>query len=181
MFAVERHGCAVRASSDHNRWHARRGNHRRQQKLCCAAVFAFVVTYSMPATHPVAQADPQSNLRESVAIARNATCAPLNSQPAIERAAQRINESTDDYYRHVQPMQPISATKPALEEAGYDASKATALFGYGANETDAIHGAVLEGFSSLPDCSYTDFGVSVIQNTDLGYTMTTIVLATPAG
>lgn len=124
-------------------------------------------------------ADPLANLTDAISSARGPGCPSLHYQPAIEQAALWINQSFDGYYTHTRPNPPISDPFPALKEAGYAASKALLLLGHAGTETDAIRGPVLEGYEAIPDCSYTDFGVSVLQNDELRYSITAVVLAAP--
>jgi hypothetical protein len=61
-----------------------------------------------------------------------------------------------------------------MREAGYNTSKAKLLLGYGDhrtggagdNEAKAVKAAVLEGlaFQALPDCAYTKYGVSLLND-----------------
>jgi hypothetical protein len=83
-----------------------------------------------------------------------------------------------------------------MRESGYSAAKARLLIGYGDyrtggtgdNEAKAIRGTVLEGlgFEALPDCTYTKYGVSAINDDSSQgwpstaprtYTVTAVVLA----
>jgi hypothetical protein len=83
-----------------------------------------------------------------------------------------------------------------MREAGYNTNKAKLLLGYGDdrmggagdNEDKAIKVAVLQGlgFEAIPDCGYTKYGFSAINDDNQGgwpstppraYSVTAVVLA----
>ncbi|MEB3034044.1 hypothetical protein [[Mycobacterium] nativiensis] len=69
----------------------------------------------------------------------------------------------------------------------YAAGKAKLLVGYGdsvprrsappTREGKAILGVVTEGYEFIPDCTYTKFGASAIENRSEGYVLAVSVLA----
>lgn len=155
---------------------------------------------------PSAAADPAPRLKDAVVSARGSTqCPPLRYDPLVERAAEIVNRSTSDYLSHSTSNSPADGTTdalPILKDLGSSATKAWSLFGLGHNNNDgdAIKGAVLEGstpgvgksirretdvFWRLEDlgsaafanCSYTDFGVSLIHNVETGFSLVAVVLA----
>jgi hypothetical protein len=105
----------------------------------------------------------------------------------------------DDYVRHTARFLPTTSDSDLLRvmrESGYNTAKAKLLAGYGDyrtggtgdNEAKAIKGTVLEGlgFEALPDCTYTKYGVSAINDDSSQgwpstaprtYTVTAVVLA----
>jgi len=64
-----------------------------------------------------------------------------------------------------------------LHELGYNAGKAKLLAGYGDIAAKAIHGILLQGWAAIPDCTYTKYGVDVLDNTGEGYALAAMVLA----
>ena len=129
---------------------------------------------------PCAVADAATNLRDAVASARSgASCGPLQYNDVVGHVADIINKSTDDYLDQTATRVPISDPLQGLKDLGYGGSKAYLL--QGANESDAIaiKAALLEGDDAIPDCSYTNFGVSMRRNDATGYALAVVVLARP--
>lgn len=127
---------------------------------------------------PSALADPTANLRNAVASARGGTsCGPLRYNPVVEQAAEVINRSTDDYLNHTATRIPILDPLEGLKDLGYGGTKAYLLQGADRSDALAIKGALLEGYAAIPDCSYTDFGVSARRNETTGYNLVSSVLA----
>jgi len=87
-------------------------------------------------------------------------------------------QATSDYISHRSAAVPFTDPMPALKTIGYTGSKALLLSGYGSDETDAIHGLVLEGRELIPNCSYTQYGVSAARD-DAGFNLASVVLAAP--
>jgi hypothetical protein len=128
---------------------------------------------------PPAMADTVANLTSAVDSVRSASrCPPLQSDPLVLRAAQMATQRLSDYIGHRTAAIPISDPMPALKTIGYPGTKATLVGGYGADEADSIHGLLLEGREAIPNCSYTQYGVSSTQDDD-GFYLTTVVLAAP--
>lgn len=127
-----------------------------------------------------AHADPETDLRDAVASARSGTsCGSLRYNPVVEQVAQIINRSTDDYLNQAARRVPILDPLEGLKDLGYAGTKAHLLSGAGKTDAMAIHGALLQGFSAIPDCSYTDFGLSMRRNVTTGYNLASVVLAGP--
>jgi hypothetical protein len=127
---------------------------------------------------PSALADPAANLRDAVASARGGTsCGPLRYNPVVEQVARVINRSTDDYLNHTATRVPIPDPLDGLKDLGYGGTKAYLLQGADRSDALAIKGALLEGYAAIPDCSYTDFGVSMWRNETTGYNLVSSVLA----
>lgn len=131
---------------------------------------------------PEAAAD-AAVLQDAVATARgSASCGPLRYDPIAEHAAEIVNRSTEGYVTHTARIVPADSKPfpmPILKDLGSKAGKAISLQGAAVNDTDAIKGVLLEGHELIRDCSYTDFGVSLIRNSETGYTFTVAVLAGP--
>ncbi|QLL10536.1 hypothetical protein H0P51_27695 [Mycobacterium vicinigordonae] len=105
------------------------------------------------------------------------SCPPLRDNAIVEEAADIVNRSTDDYINHAATHVPIDDPLPGLKDLGYGGNKAFRLQGSHKNAADALKGVLLEGYKTIPDCSYKDFGVSVRQNETNGYTLITVILA----
>ena len=128
---------------------------------------------------PPATADTVSNLTSAVDSIRSASqCPPLQSDPFVVRVAQMATQGLSDYTSHRSAAIPFSDPMPALKTIGYPGTKALLMSGYGADEADAIHGLLLEGRESIPNCSYTQYGVSSTRDDD-GFYLTSVVLAAP--
>jgi hypothetical protein len=125
-----------------------------------------------------ALADPAANLTDAVASARGGvSCGPLRYNPVAQQAAEISNRSTDDYLNHTATRVPITDPLPGLKDLGYGGNKAVLLSGAAKNDADSIKGVLLEGYAAIPDCSYTDFGVSFLRNQTSGYSLSSLVLA----
>ena len=131
---------------------------------------------------PSARADSADNFRAAVASARSGTsCGPLRSNPIVEQAAVVTNRSTDDYLDLNAQRTPVDDPLPGLKILGYSGDKAVLLRGASTDDADAIKRALLQGYAygSIPDCSYKDFGVSILHNKKTGYSLSSLVLAGP--
>ena len=127
---------------------------------------------------PSALAAPEDTLRDAVASARSgAPCGSLRHNPVVEQVAQTINRSTDDYLNHVATRVPILDPLEGLKDLGYGGTKARLLQGADKSDAVAIEAAILQGSSAIPDCSYTDFGLSMRRNEPTGYNLASVVLA----
>lgn len=138
------------------------------------------VLFAVISLSPSALADSAANFKDAVASARGeTTCGPLRYTAVVEQAAEIINRSTDDYLSHVATSIPIDDPREGLKDLGYRGTKAILLRGNSKDEALAIKGALLEGYAAIPDCSYTDFGLSMRRNEATGYVLTSLVLAGP--
>jgi hypothetical protein len=154
---------------------------------------------------PLTAADPSPTLKEAVVSARSSTqCPPLRYDPIDEHAADIVNRSTDAYVSHTTRNSPADGSTdalPILKDLGSGAGRSWSLQGAGHNsDSDAIKGVILEGttpgagkslivssgvFKKLEEagpaafsnCSYTDFGVSLIHNADMGLSLAVVVMA----
>jgi hypothetical protein len=152
---------------------------RRGPWIASALVIATVLCAGVSVA-PAALADLAANFKSAVASARDGTsCRPLRYNSVVEQVAAVINRSTDDYLSHTATQVPISDPLPGLQDLGYGGKKGKLLSGAAKNEVDAIKGALIEGYAAIPDCSYTDFGVSMLRNQPTGYILTSLVLAGP--
>ncbi|MGV0826226.1 hypothetical protein ABQF35_25460 [Mycobacterium syngnathidarum] len=124
-----------------------------------------------------AVADDTENLRAAVSAARPTTCGPLRSDPIIDQAAEGVNKTTDRWINHAARAVPETDALAVLKDLGYGGSKARILSGASTSAGNAIKATILQGFRDLPDCSYTDFGVSTLYNEKKGMILTTVVLA----
>lgn len=171
--------------------------------LSIAAIGVLVISFA-----PTAAADPTTHLRSEIDAARSESgCPPLRSDTRLNNVSQRVAHEIDDYVRHASTSFPTTGENdllstgtgglmPVMREAGYNTNKAKLLLGYGDdrmggagdNEAKAIKVAVLQGLGSeaIPDCGYTRFGFSAINDNNPGgwpstppraYSVTTVVLA----
>ncbi|WP_231995469.1 hypothetical protein [Mycobacterium sp. 1274756.6] len=97
----------------------------------------------------------------------------------VEEAAEAVNRSTDEYLSHAASQVPITDPRDGLRELGYEGQSVHLLQGAHRSAELSIKGAILEGYDAIPDCSFTDFGVSSRMNTDKGYYLTAVLLAGP--
>jgi hypothetical protein len=137
---------------------------------------AFVVS---TVTAGFASADPATTLTNAVDTIRAASqCPPLQPEPLVVRSAQMAVQETSDYISHRVAAIPFTDPMPALKTIGYTGTKGVLLSGYGNNETDSIHGLLLQNTYSkaISDCSYTQYGVGAIQEEN-GAVITSLVLA----
>jgi hypothetical protein len=129
---------------------------------------------------PSALADSVANLRDAVSSARGGTsCGPLRYNTVVEHVAEIINRSNVDYINHTATQVPIKDAAAGLIDLGYGGKRGVPLQGAATNEVDAIKGVLVEGYAAISDCSYTDFGVSMLRNESTGYTLASLVLAGP--
>ncbi|ORA41073.1 hypothetical protein BST20_02755 [Mycobacterium branderi] len=147
----------------------------------CVVVVATMVAVASLVLAPLASADATADLRSAVAAKRGG-CPPLQSDPVLERIAQRANLETQNYANHTARYQPMEDPMPALRQLSYPAGKAKLLSGF-ANvnqfadaQQKAIYGAALFGWDTIPDCSYTRYGADVVTDPHSGNTTAAIVL-----
>ncbi|MGJ6122371.1 hypothetical protein QN239_07325 [Mycolicibacterium sp. Y3] len=141
-----------------------------------AALSAFVVGAPVTAR---AATDPAPELVQAVLAERDgAACGPLNHNPTVEHAADIVNRSTFTYLDHSAQNVPADGPHPTaiLKDLGIDTGKAISLQGAAHDEADAIKVLLLEGRDVIPDCSYTDFGVSHQYEPGSGYHLVVAVL-----
>lgn len=139
--------------------------------LLAAGIFGAATAYAEPA-------DVTGVFDAAVASVRaGSSCPALQHDPTVQHAAEISNRSTDDYLNHTARYVPVSDPLEVLRDLGSDATRAVQLRGHGRSEADAIKGALLQGNSTIPDCSYTRFGTSVLTNPDSGHIIVVAVLA----
>ena len=69
---------------------------------------------------------------------------------------------------------------PVLHDLGYKAGKAKLIPGYADTAAKAIRGVIVHGWQVIPDCTYTKYGVNVLENPEGlhgGYVLAALVLA----
>lgn len=135
--------------------------------LCCTAGFS-----AFPAA-----ADTVAILTSAVQAARSAHCGPLRQDPVVQQAAENINTSNALWLEQKSRAQPVPDAMPLLKDLGYGGSKATILYGAGKSEADSIKALLLQGYLTIPDCSYRDLGVSAMSENSAGWILSTAVLA----
>ncbi|BCO60205.1 hypothetical protein MINTM008_01570 [Mycobacterium intracellulare] len=181
------------------------GLESRRRKLAhrAAATVAATMAVSLLSTPP-AGAEPITGLQQAVTAARGSThCSPLRYDPVVERAAQIVNKSTDDYVSNRAknvPADGVTDALPILKDLGSGATKAWSLQGAGhSSDADAIKSVLLEGNTpgagkdlrvssgnfkpleqagpaAFANCAYTDYGASLLHN-DMGFSLAVVVLA----
>ena len=112
---------------------------------------------------PASAADATADLRSQVDAARGG-CPPLQSDPVLDDVAQRANGETQSYIDHTARFEPFEDPMPVLHDLGYKAGKAKLIPGYADIEAKAIHGVIVHGWQAIPDCSYTKYGVNILEN-----------------
>ena len=151
---------------------------QRRRTVHLIAISALGVATATVMARPV-MADPGSTLTSAVDTVRSASqCPPLQSDPLVERAAQMATQTTSDYISHRSAAVPFTDPMPALKTIGYTGKTALLVSGYGTSEADAVHGVLLEGRELIPNCSYTQYGVSATRD-DGGFNLASLVLAAP--
>jgi hypothetical protein len=151
---------------------------QRRRTVHLIAISALGVATATVMAPPV-MADPGSTLTSAVDTVRSASqCPPLQSDPLVERAAQMATQTTSDYISHRSAAVPFTDPMPALKTIGYTGKTALLVSGYGTSEADAVHGVLLEGRELIPNCSYTQYGVSATRD-DGGFNLASLVLAAP--
>lgn len=126
---------------------------------------------------PAAVANMADDVRAAVMSVRQASCGALRSDPIVEHAAEIVNRSTDRWLDHTGRAVPVPDPLPVLKDLGYAGGRAMHVQGAGDTEAKAIAGLLLVGYDKIPECSYTDYGVSVMQNQATGHYLTVVVLA----
>lgn len=150
---------------------------RRGPRTGLVFVIATVLSASVSLAPP-ALADAVANLSDAVAQARAGTsCGPLHANPIAEQVAQKFTQKTEDWLNHTGTDIPPEDPLPGLKILGYGGSKAAPLQGAGKNEGDAIKGALLEGYNKIPNCSFTDYGASLMKNERTGWYLSAVILA----
>jgi hypothetical protein len=151
---------------------------RRGPRIALVLVMIVTVLSAGVSLAPSALADLVANLKDAVAQARGGTsCGPLRSDSVVEQVAEKINRSTNDWLDHTATQVPIEDPLPGLKILGYGGSKAKLLQGAARTDADAIKGMLLEGLDAIPDCSYKDFGASMLRNEASDHYLTAVVLA----
>lgn len=129
-----------------------------------------------------AVAEPHSELKEAIDSARaGSPCGAMNYNSKVEHAADIVNRSTYDYLNFSAEDIPADGPNPnaITKDLGIEGSKVLSLHGAGRTETDAIKGVLIEGYQSLSDCGYTDFGVSMLHEPESGFNLAVVVMVGP--
>lgn len=117
--------------------------------------------------------------RQMTAARSGGSCGALQHDPLVARVALIANRSTADYLNHNAEYVPVVDPLVVLNDFGSTAGRAVALQGHGPDDATAIRAALLQGYTAIPDCSYTTFGTSVIRDPGSGKSMVVAVLAGP--
>ncbi|WP_243841347.1 hypothetical protein [Mycobacterium sp. DL592] len=147
-----------------------------------AGVAVLLVMGSCGLSAAAAGAEPLSSLEQAVVAARGtSSCGPLRSDPRLARAADIVNRSTMSYVNHTAENVPADQLHPTavVKDVGVSGSKVISLAGASHEYGDSVRGVLVEGRDVIPDCSYTDFGSSVIDDGQSGYVFTVVILVGP--
>lgn len=160
-------------------------SHSRRRAPSRRAVRRLAVVLTMTALAaivlaPPSSADPTADLRSEVA-ARRGSCAALRPDPVLDGVAQRADFETQSYASHTARFLPMEDPMPMLRQLSYPAGKAKLLTGFAGPDRSnprkaAIYGAALFGSETIPDCSYTRYGVDVVTDAKTGNATAAIVL-----
>jgi hypothetical protein len=151
---------------------------RRGVRCIASAVLVVTILAASVSLAPSAVADSADSLRTGVMAVRAASsCGPLRSDPIVEQVADNVNQSTDSWMEFQGRAVPVPEPLPVLKDLGYGGNSATAVYGTGRVDADAIKGLLLQGYAKIPDCRYTDYGVSVMQNQRTALFIIVLVLA----
>ncbi len=128
-----------------------------------------------------AMADPAPEFQQVIAAARaGASCGPLTHNPTVDKAADIVNRSTYTYLNHTAENVPADNTHPVaiVKDLGINTDKVSSLEGaaHGHNASNVIKGILLQGRKDIPDCTYTDYGVSLLYESDTDFTIGVVVL-----
>lgn len=130
-----------------------------------------------------ASAERDSVFTAAVIAARSvSSCPPLRYDPTLERAAGIVNRSTESYFDTTSAVIPADTAPqplPILKDLGSPAGRATLLQGASQTSGMDVKAAIVQGFTTIPDCSYTHFGTSTIYSESTGYSLVVGVLAGP--
>lgn len=152
------------------------GRPSRRHRVALFTTSMLVIAAMLLAAAPMSTADAAANLKSLVDGARGG-CAPLQVDPVLTGVAQRANRETQQYKQNAARYEPFEDPMPVLRELGYHTGKAKMLTGFGDEESAALRGVVLFGWESIPDCSYTRYGVDALAGD--GYALATAILAAP--
>lgn len=152
----------------------------RRRSTALTALLATAVS-STSLLAPSAVADATDDVSAAVVADRaGSSCAPLRADPVVNRVADVVNKSYSDWLDHKVNHAPIKDPRPGLKELGYGGAKGVFVGGVSQDsEAEAIKATLLEGFDKIPDCSYTDYGVSLLRNENSGWYLIALVLAGP--
>jgi hypothetical protein len=158
------------------RWVSTSSAYRRVRGVSAAAsaMSLLAATMLLP---PPAVADSADSLRVAVGSLRSASCGPLRPDPLVESTAEDVNRSSAAWLDHAGRVAPVDDPLPLLKDRGFGGKKARLVQGAGRTSGDAIKGLLLEGYLDIPDCSYTEYGVSLIRNRTTNYVLAAMVLA----
>lgn len=141
---------------------------------------AFALAFAACALRAVpAGAEPAPAVEQAVAGVRGASaCGPLSYSPELERAAEIINRSTAAYLDHSAANVPADDPHPMpiISELGIEATNVHSLQAAGRDEADAIRGLLLQGYKTIPDCSYTEFGATQLYEPQSGRVLAVALL-----
>jgi hypothetical protein len=105
------------------------------------------------------------------------SCDPLQRDPLLQQTSDIVLRTTQQWLDFNARDVPVQDPMPMLKDLGYGGGKVTMVQGAGTTEADAIHGALLNGFKDIPNCSNSTFGSSMGRNERSGFYLTVILLS----
>ncbi len=148
-------------------------------RTAALTALAAVLAGAAPAgADPGPDGGPDAQFTAAIAAVRDGTpCPPLRPDPTVARVAALSNQSTRDYLAHTARHTPVDDPLAVLRDLGGDAGTAIQLQGFGPDAATAIKGALLQGNTSIADCSFDRVGASVLPTVDGERMLVVAVLA----
>lgn len=131
------------------------------------------------AVAPAAVAAPSAEVAQAVASSRKqGSCRALSLDPAVDQAAELVNQSTYNYANHIDSNVPIDDVSPLAitKDLGIRGERVVALRGAAHDTATAVKMALLQGHLALQDCAYTRVGASLITAEQIEQVLVTIVM-----
>lgn len=169
-------------------WQRHEGQAAHRGRTCIALAIMLMTAVAVTVHQsPSAAADFVDNLQDAIIQARDTSCGAIRLDPLVDKTAAIVAETTDRYLNHTARVAPgrvnsqgqlIVDPLPILKDLGSNAGKAKSIEGAGKTQADAIKSILITGYKDIPDCSYTEYGVSALpDNNPDHYFLTALVLA----
>lgn len=126
-----------------------------------------------------ARAAPSAEVAQAIAASRGqGDCGPMALDPAVDQAAELINQSTYDYLNHIGSNVPIDDAAPVsiTKSMGIPGEHVIVLRGAAPELATSLKMALLQGRTALGDCAYTRVGTSLLTDEHAGRVLVTIVM-----
>lgn len=128
---------------------------------------------------PAATAAPSADVAQAIAASRGqGSCGALALDPAVDQAAELINQTTYDYVNHIGSNVPIDDASPVAitKDLGIPGEHVMVLRGAAPDTAAAVKVALLQGYLALTDCAYSRVGTSLLTADQVGQVLVTIVM-----